>query len=91
MQIMNLMRDPVLQKALNKDDAVQTDKVNFEGENKEADQAQFEDVKYDSRFPNRMIRFSKQLLNNGFNKGNVVKTPLFEFTKKGIVHYSGMH
>ena len=40
--MMNLMRDPVLQKALNKDDAVQTDKANSEGENEEADQVQFE-------------------------------------------------
>ena len=40
--MMNLMRDLVLQTVLNKDYAVQTDNVNFEGENEEANQAQFE-------------------------------------------------
>ena len=40
--MMNLMRYPVLYTLINKDDAVQTDNVNFEGENEEANQAQFE-------------------------------------------------
>ena len=39
---MNLMRDSVLQKILNKEDVVKTDNVNFEGENEEVDQAQLE-------------------------------------------------
>ena len=34
--------DLVFQTVLNKDDAVQTDNVNFEGENEEANKAQFE-------------------------------------------------
>ena len=42
---MNLMKDPVFQTVLNKDDAVQTDNVTFEGENEEANQAQFERIK----------------------------------------------
>ena len=42
MQMKNLMRDPILQTMLYKDDAVQTDNVTFEGENEEANQAQFE-------------------------------------------------
>ena len=41
MHMMNLMRDLVLQTVLNKDDAVQTDYVNFENENEEANQDQF--------------------------------------------------
>ena len=41
MQMMNLMRYPVLYTLINKDDAVQTDNVSAEGENEEAYQAQF--------------------------------------------------
>ena len=46
MQMMNLMRDRILQTVLYKDDAFQTDNVNFEGENEEANQAQFERRKF---------------------------------------------
>ena len=42
MQMMNFMRELVLQRVLNEDDVAQTDNVNFEGENEEANQAQFE-------------------------------------------------
>ena len=42
MQMMNQMRDLVLQTVLKKDDVVQTGNVTFEGENEEANQAQFE-------------------------------------------------
>ena len=41
MQIMNLMRDPVLQTVLYKDDAVETDNVSAESENEETYQDQF--------------------------------------------------
>lgn len=36
--MMNLMRDPLLQIVLNKDDTVQSNNVNFEADNKEVDQ-----------------------------------------------------
>ena len=45
MQMMNQMRDLVLQTVMNKDDAVQTNNVTFEGENEESNQAQFESRK----------------------------------------------
>lgn len=42
MQLINLMGNLVLQTMLSKDDCVQTNNEDFEGENEEADQAQFE-------------------------------------------------
>ena len=40
---------------LNKDDAVQTDNVNFEGENEELIKLSLKEANSDSRFPNKLI------------------------------------
>ena len=76
---------------LNKDDAVQTDNVTFEGENEEANQAQFGRRKSDSRLPNKMIGCPSCSSTMYSREVKMSKTLLFEFNMQGTADHSGTY
>ena len=77
--MMNLMRDLVFQTVLNKDDAVQTDNVNFEGENEELIKLNLKEANSDSRFPNKLIGCPSCSSTMYSREVKMSKTLLFEF------------
>lgn len=70
---------------LNKDDTIQTDNMNFEGENEEADQAQFERSKIWHSILRPADRFSKFLFNIGFKRGKIVKVLFLKSQGRGLL------
>ena len=66
---------------LNKDDAVQIDNVNSEGEDENIDQAQFAKEKVWHSIPQQADRLSKFLFKNGFKRGKLSK-PLFSKSQR---------